>query len=372
MKLARSRGWHGLALSLFLLLAACKPPAPPQVPGSPIVTPPDQQQMRFAKALFSIYYRVRLDTGRVHAEQSILQLADAALILRNGAERFGDLWRVLALIQLAANGIDKPAYRNAINTIAHDENAQKKLRNLLNEHPGAELLLREAILYKYLLGPTTFLHLTSSGVPNCKSTYPTAKADHKAALVTLDMTVWVDKAPADVGQVMDPQSWDNKCGALFYQAAHLTDLKNGQFETDKDFNATLGKPETVATTWGPRYLFEYFNSPTGGGGFFKTILSVETSRKSDDSEYTVKFYDLEASLRSELPPDPPTTGGLITDKGYLAAVKGTAPWTLLSGQKIVHFDAQKFPSHTADQIGDAAATELEMMGNGLAYWVCCP
>lgn len=361
-------GWHGVVLSC-LLLAACRSPTPaPPVP--PVPPPPNQQQIRFSSALFSIYYRARLARGQVHESDRLMSLKDAASIVSEDARRFGDVWRVLAITQLAASGLERPRFRDAIKELAGTSRAPKILDEVLAGHPGAELLERERIVYEFILGPQTSLSVDPSGVPNCKHQYPAATPTHKSALASVIMTAWVEKPPADVARTMDPQSWDNACGNMFFNATYLTDLKAGKFETDKSYNATPGNPETVAATWGPRYLFEHFLNPGGGGGFFKNILKVETEMRSDGSAYAVKYYDLEVPIRSSIPPDPDVDGGLINDKGYLSATSGAAALTLLQGEKTVHFAA--FKSHTPDQLGDAASTILKMMGNGLAYWVCCP
>ena len=360
----RSSSWGSVVLAC-LLFAACRGPTPvlPLTPG-----PPGEDQQRFSTALFSIYHHAR--PAAVTADEPgrlrLMVLGEAASIVAEDAATFGDVWRVLAITQLAAADIAK--FQDAIVRLAEDKpEAPRRLRRLLQAHPGAERLARERIVYEFLLGPQTFLTLSPTSQPDCPHTYPTVAPTHDHGVATAAVTVWVQKPLADLAANMDPQRWDNPCGKILFNATYLTDLKSGEFEFDPSYDAKPGTPEPVGQTWGPRYLFEYF-LPGAGSNFFKNVLRVETELRSDG--YAVKLYDLENSVRTRIAPDPERDGGLLADEGMLSATVASAPWTLLQGTKTIRFDT--FPSSTPAQLASDAATTLKVLGTGFAYWACCP
>lgn len=358
-------GWR-VGVLCCLLLVGCGVPVPVQPLPNP--KPPTAEQRRFTSAVFSIYHQAR------HAEASADSrrrpaLREAASIVAEGAPQFGEIWRVLSIVQLAAAGISKPDYAAAIGTLAGTSRASGVLQRLLASHPRAERDERERIVYEFLLGPDTPLALSPSSQPDCQSTYPKVDAESEHGVAWATVSAFVQKPLADLAANMDPQNWDNPCGKLLFNATYLTDLKaDGTFDVDPEtYDAAPGNAETEGETWGPRYLFEWV-MPGAGSNFFKTILSVTTERQADS--YQVKFYDLEVSLRSRLSPDAAKDGGLLVDEGAASATPGTSPWTLIQGSKKLRID--DIWSHTPDELADDAATTLKMMGTGFAYWACCP
>jgi hypothetical protein len=365
-----SSRWRVIVL-FGVQLAACKGPAPVHPPAIP--PPPSAEQQRFTAALFSIYHRARIAVGDAAETKGLVMLKEAAAIVTEDAATFGDVWRVLAITQLAAADIRNVGFRSAINTLGKNPQAAPILGRALAAHPRAELREREQIVYEFLLGPKTFLELSPTSQPDCPSTYPTVDTTHAFGVATATMTVWVQKPLDHLAKNMDPQSWDNPCGALLFNAAYLTDLKSdGTFDVDANFDAAPGTPQSLGQTWGqapqPRYLFEHF-LPGAGSNFFKNILDVETERKPDS--FAIKYYDLEASLQTQIAPDSALEGGLLDDSGTASVSTASAPWLLVQGSKTVRFD-NVFDHHTPDQIADDAETSLKIMGTGFAYWVCCP
>lgn len=365
-ELIKTTTWVPVAVLCSLLLAACRASVPVQPPPSP--KPPTAEQRRFTSAVFSIYHQAR------HVEAAgdspgLLVLGQAAAIVAEGAPKFGEMWRVLSIVQLAAADVGRRDFADAIATLAGTPRLSEVLRRLLALHPRAERDERERIVYEFLLGPDTLLALSPTSQPDCPSTYPKVDADSQYGVAWATVTAFVQKPLADLAANMDPQNWANPCGKLLFNATYLTDLKgDGTFNVDPDsYDAVPGTPETEGETWGPRYLFEWV-LPGAGSNFFKTILSVTTERQADS--YRVKFYDLEASLRSRLSPDSAKDGGLLVDEGAASAMPGTSPWTLIQGSKKLRID--DIWSRTPDELADDAATTLKMMGTGFAYWACCP
>lgn len=365
-----------------LLLVACRASAPPpsgtvrvRVPPPPgsvrvRVPPPSPAQQSFTSALFSIYRAAQraVDGGDDHTELSPLEAA--ASTVRDGAARFGDIARVLAITQLAAPDVARRDFKGAIATLAQYQSAPEILHELLARHPRAELAERERIVYDFLVGPETFLTLSPTSQPDCPSTYPSVSVTHQFGVATATVTAFVQKPLDDLAANMDPQNWDNPCGALLFHATYLTDLKaNGTFDVDANYDALPGATEPEGQTWGPRYLFEYV-LPGAGSNFFKTLLSVKTVRTSDS--YKVENYELTQSLRTQIFPDPATEGGLFEDSGYASATPTDSVWTLLQGSKRIRFNTRLFPSHPGDQLADDTATTLKMMATGFTYWACCP
>jgi hypothetical protein len=363
---ATSWRWHGGGVLVFgLLVVACARPSPKPPPQIP--PPPDARQQRFTSALFSVYHSARVASGDARKSERFVPIRQAAAIVAEDAKRYGDVWRVLAITQLAAADLD--GFRQAIVTLARKKEAPRTLRRLLKKHPRADLGERERIVYEFLLGPETFLDLSPTSQPDCPSKYPTVDPTHGSGVATATMSVWVQDPLDDLASNMDPQNWDNACGSLLFNAAYLTDLKcNGTFDIDPaTYNARPAMPSPEGQTWGPRYLFEHF-LPGVGSNFFKNLLSVETKRETDS--FSIKFYDLEMSIRSRIAPDAERDGGLLEDSGDASALQTSSPWTLVQVSKTVRFDT--FPSHTPDELADDAATTLKIMGTGLAYWACCP
>jgi hypothetical protein len=358
--------WHGRGvLVLGLLVVACAPPSPKPPPQIP--PPPDARQQRFTSALFSLYRGARVAAGDARPSDRFVPIHEAAAVVAEDAQRYGDVWRVLAITQLAAADVD--GFRDAIVTLAGKQDAARTLRLLLKAHPRADLGERERIVYEFLLGPETFLDLSPASQPDCPSTYPTVDPTHGSGVASATMSVWVEHPLNELALNMDPQNWDNACGQLLFNATYLTDRKSdGRFVIDPaTHNAAPATPSREGQTWGPRYLFEYF-LPGVGGDFFKSALSVETKREADS--FSIKFYDLERSIRSRIAPDAERDGGLLDDSGDGSALQSSSSWILVQLSRTVRFD--RFPSHTPDELADDAATTLKILGTGLAYWACCP
>jgi hypothetical protein len=137
-------------------------------------------------------------------------------------------------------------------------------------------------------------------------------------------------------------------------------------------NASAGTPEPVGTTWGPRYLYEYYLLPNVGGNYFKNVLKVETERintPGKPEQFHVKSYDLALSACSRIAPDTKDPWGLFADKGSAAALATMGPSTFIFGTKTLQF--MSFPSHTPDELSDMAETMLQLLGSGYPYWICC-
>ena len=116
-------------------------------------------------------------------------------------------------------------------------------------------------------------------------------------------------------------------------------------------------------------LFEHFEVPGPLHNSFSNVLRVDTDLSNLASGRFTVTYHLENAVCADVSPDHDVMGGLYKDSGGLSSTKA-GNWLVVDADKTLGFNP--FPSQSADELADDAVDMLEIMGDAVPLWACCP
>jgi len=328
-------------------------------------------ERRLETALFAIYRNARAVAGLSDHPPESPSVVEAARTIDELSPKLGDFWRMLAVVKLGAVGLDKAEFREAIQILKVEP---RKLDELFSNRP-TDRYWREQSIFAFLRE----IFQIGAGIPSCDTAYPTssgtvdptnASAAIGTASVDLKLTV------AQLAVAADPQNWDNTCAQPFFQEAYVATVQGATFpqkpgDPCEATERTSPPPPSPGTQW-QDYLFERFLVPYTFN-FFTNVLAInkpgEARPACPPGQYCL-HYELETSICAQVG-TVSTSGALWTDEGGLTARDIGGGWIHVDADKRVGFN-DRFTPYTPQQMANDAATRLEMMGNALPYWLCCP
>jgi hypothetical protein len=324
-------------------------------------------QERFVQALLTIYQHTRAANGLGPPPPPTPSLVGAATTVAELAPTFGHFWRHIAAAKLGASGLNRPEFRHAIQAMHINPN---QLDSVLTPAggvltPGSAITTypeRVTALYAYLQQQNPGL----SGIPTCNHTAPISSATSSPSGWSATATTLVELGltPSQLATAADPQNWDNPCGHLFFISTFVTDPVQGTFPTS---NCTVqaGSAKPFAAEW-HGYLYEnYAMLPFND---FANILFIDSVPTTD--QYVLK-YSLESPLCASIGMDS-STDGLWVDDGHLIGILPPNNSMIeVTATKTIGF-LDSFPHYPPATLAQLAAPLLEIMGDAIPFWICCP
>ena len=319
---------------------------------------PNSPRRRFAMALFTIYQQA--DAARTTAKpppKSATVVSAAATVQELKSQFGGEYWRWMAIAKLASSGIKNPSFRRAIEAMGAKP---QELERLLRKHPYAERFERQALVFNYLR--------RSAAVGSCKSsTVPQTTNSAKGWTATATTTVWLSLTLQQLADAADPQKWANTCAQPFFTDSYVVQSAGQTLPLQSQCVAAKGSPYPTNTVWHDD-LYENFQAPSVSGDFYSNILKIDNV--PGPNQYTLT-YSLEDALCTHIGPDPTVPNGLFADGGGLIGQSAGNNWVLVTATKTIGFN-DVFPSNSPQTLATEAAPMLELMGDNLPNWICCP
>jgi hypothetical protein len=332
-------------------------------------------QQLFVKALLTIYENTRAAAGYAPAPEQLPRIMNFQMTVDNAAgkvqalkDQFGEFWRLIAIAKLAASGIEK--FRAALTALKVSQAELQKLETLLNAHPGAIFLERVDLAFQEVRHSE---QVVDPGVPSCEYTTPLTIAGPQPSAwsATATTTVFLGLTPLQLAERADPQNWDNPCGKPFFDKTFITELSGGVFQQTGCL-AEEGNPKPSDTEW-HGFVYEDYRLPTVAGDFFANILHIDSVPSSTQYSLT---YSLESPLCAAMSPDPQVPNqqasiALFVDDGSLIGTPAATGQVFVTATKTIGFE-DAFPHHAPADLAAMAGAMLELVGDGIPYWLCCP
>ena len=231
------------------------------------------------EAIIHIYVNVyRLERPQAHLPPSVhpVSVGQAAATIMHSNDPLRNAWRRVAIAALAARGLERHDFQQALATLQAPSVAQ--LRQVVAAHLDQPPAAREHAVLLFLDGvdPPVFA-VTSCWAPGGapQSEDPTVQADENE--IAGVGTACVTPNIGCVGKRMDPQSWE-KCPDLVFVQSHVAQAVGGTISYDQncDVAATTNPPPpTPGTTWSAA-LFEHFQIPLTPT-WFKNLIWIDSS-----------------------------------------------------------------------------------------------
>lgn len=329
--------------------------------------PASPEEQRFVMALITIYKHARAAAGYGPPPPELPSLLEAAKTVQELKPKFGEFWRRMAIARLGSSGLERPDFQAAIQAMGVDWHTLEAVLAPKIRAPQGQLVLLQklALLYDSLRESQKIFN--AEGVPSCDHTAPlsTAGPQPNAWSATATTTVFLALTTSQLATAADPQNWDNPCGKLFFNATYITEPKAGVFPVTACV-ASPGAAKPVNTEW-HGYLYEDFLVPSFTNDFFDNILKIDSVPSS--SQYSLT-YGLEGSLCAQIAPDS-HDNALFVDDGSLTGVDASNGFVFVTATKTIGF-FDVFPHHNPADLAKATGPTLELLGDGLPYWLCCP
>jgi hypothetical protein len=297
-----------------------------------------------------------------------MTVVSAAATVQAHKDQFGEFWRLIAIAKLAASGIER--FRDAIKALNVSQAELQGLETLLHAHPSAIFLERVDLAFDYLRHSE---QVVDPGLPSCAYTTPLTIAGPQPSAwsATATTTVFLGLTPLQLAAKADPQNWDNACGRPFFDKTYITEPTGGVFP-QTGCVAAEGNPKPSDTEWHD-FVYEYYLLPTFAGDFFANILHIDSVPSSTQYSLT---YSLESPLCAQMSPDPQVpnpqaSSALFVDDGSLIGTSAAAGQVFVTATKTIGFE-NAFPHHPPTELAAMAGPMLELLGDGIPYWLCCP
>ncbi len=337
-------------------------PEPKHLTAADARTLTSDQQL--ALALGEIYHQTRIMRRAATGELDVDRLETAAFRLRELSKDHTDYWRRIAIARLASAGIERAGVRSAIRILGVDAD---ELRELLAEKKGADEMTRRAMAYEYATRsapPPPNEEICQSSVPETVASKPKYGEAMVKTKVSIRMTA------QELSISANPQNWDNKCAKFAFRDAYLAkkalDKVSFQQTSQCTVNEAPAKPLDVELD---DPLYEHFVMPGPSGNSFSNVLHVRTHRSQLSQGIFSVRYDLMNAVCADVDPDHDVMGGLNKDSGHLTSTKA-GNWLIVDADKTIGFNP--FPHHSPDELADDAYDMLEIMGDAVPLWACCP
>jgi hypothetical protein len=340
-------------------------------------SPTREERQRFVKALITVYEYARDAAGTAPLQKNPGDLHEAAESVQELKPLFGEFWRRMAIAELAATGIDKPNFREAICAMHVDP---ARLQLLIPDLKRTSYFGNLDNVYQSLRD--YFRSCDSQGVPSCNHTTPQTAAGQppNAWSASALTTVWLQLSPSDLATAADPQNWDNPCGNLFFKATYKTadsDPNSGVFPGVCGCDANPSAAIPAGTNW-TGDLYERFtpfpvsSTPSADDDFLSNILHIINTPTVD----TYKLhYELASPLCALLQPDllvpnSDNSAGLFADDGDLIATSSGLGVNITATKTIGFMNA--FPHYPPPVLANQTGAMLNVLSDGIPYWFCCP
>jgi hypothetical protein len=325
---------------------------------------------RFVGALTAIYQSARnaaASAKRKPLKESVL--LDAAAAVCDLAPQYGEFWRFLAIAKLAATDHKRDEFRWAI---ARMGVPPKEIDKIFVKRRNR--FIREFQVYRFVLDYWKLhypIPATGLGIPSCdwqlvSATHSTVNPDSSVFAST---EVWLDLTTTQLAKAADPQNWSH-CGGVFFPEVYIALKSNNTFppaDPKDPCVATPDKTRSSVAKW-DAYLYEHFLAPAMSGDIHN-ILHV--THDPGTAGYDLKYEHTQTMCaRVGTVTVPPGQGGLDIDDGRLSGTPKNGG-VGVTATKTIRFQDLFRPFATPDTLAVAIAPMLDVMGDGLAYLMCC-